>query len=878
MDISIIQLLWNPFQGLVDWFKGIFDGILGSFFSIFTTPIAFLLYSLQVGFFMLIDCIQQVFRSIAGLEGGQYWRDGTPRQNEDIVYDMLYNKTVWDVFLSVLFVSLILLFIVAIVAIIRQEFTEQGAGNSKTKIIGRAIKSLVYFAVVPIVCVMGIFISNVFLQTFDKATRRGAVRLSTQVFSAAATEANRARINENIAKNMFEDGKLVRALFYNDGNTAKDGNGKDVRWNYFENNITEVTVHSSNGVDSWTIARGDSTTQDFVADIIDAAFRLDAFGNNISEDGDEIHISTNWQSYEFCAFLLNGFSADLHNDTFDVKNVQFVHYFYDIFWGYSYIIGFVGGFTAAMLLLTTCLGLIQRIYELLILFMIAPAFIAFMPMDDGAKYNQWRGQFVSRVGMAYGPVIGMNLMFIVLEVVQTIDIFEPGNPFNAIMQMIFMIVGLLGVKEFSNMISNLLGQTDALNVGSSKKGDVQKMAGRIAGGSVAAAKMGQAGLKATGNTLRGLSVDKVDYNRLKRQKGQREEMESLAKQMKDASAKGDWATARAAQAKYNSLGGTSELRKLQASSAADDAKLAKMQSKLEKAQDKGWGGQINKALQGSGHKTEFFGAYGNFLKSAGPDVGYFSRAAIAKRAESGESGLAQLNMWADGGSGKTLGETLGNMAFGKKGDDGKRNWTSARHDLGLANKNNSDAKAAKDAADAKNADLNIEQKRNDAQIAKQLGLKPDKDGNFSAADQAKIEAAKNVAIGGTAGSIGTLNVQNLNLDKALVKGDGSTSSAAGGAGGAGGSGGTSTIKTDGDALNVTGDVGIKDGTQVGITSDSFEPLKEKLENIANEIGTDLSAVALAIKSEEKQVKSIAESLSGTYKPGPGGKTPPPGYS
>ena len=72
VDIGIIQLLWNPFQGLVDWFQGLFDGVLSMFFSIFTTPIAFLLYSLQVGFFMIIDAVQGVFRTMAGLEGGKF--------------------------------------------------------------------------------------------------------------------------------------------------------------------------------------------------------------------------------------------------------------------------------------------------------------------------------------------------------------------------------------------------------------------------------------------------------------------------------------------------------------------------------------------------------------------------------------------------------------------------------------------------------------------------------------------------------------------------------------------------------------------------------------------------------------------------------------
>ena len=304
--------------GLGSRLSSALSSLVNSLLSCIITPIAMILYMLQVGFFWLIDCVQGIFRSMAGLD--LYYYQGE-EQSGDIVISIITSDTIMTIFWSVLVVAIMLLFVTTFVAIIRVEFTEKGAGNAKGPIVGRAIKSLAYFAIVPVVSIFGIWIANVFLRSFDEATSNQSYALSTTVFFAASHDANRARSDAGFADKIRNNDQLAAAL----------------------------------GINS-------SSTNEEVANAIDIAFlqRSATPGDhNMSLDGD----------YMFAVRLIKGDS--IYIETFDCSNFSLTYYFYDLFLGYRYLIGFMGGFVAAVLLLTSCIAIIQRLYELAILFVVS---------------------------------------------------------------------------------------------------------------------------------------------------------------------------------------------------------------------------------------------------------------------------------------------------------------------------------------------------------------------------------------------------------------------------------------------------------------------------------------------------------------------------
>jgi len=611
--------------GLGSWLSSALNGMVEKILSIFITPIAMLLYSLQIGFFWLIDCIQGIFRSMAGLD--LYYYQGE-EQSGDMVLAILMSDTVMSIFYGVLIVAIMLLFVTTFVAIIRSEFVEKGA-NPKGPIIGRSIKALFYFAAVPVVCLFGIWIANIFLKSLDEATSNQSSALSTTVFFAASHDANRCRSDYDFA----------------------------------------MSVKNSEIGEYLGIAT--NATQEEIASAIDEAFlqKLDTPGDhtfNISGD----HMWT-------LSLFIN--ETDYYIEAFDINNLSFTYYYYDLFTGYSYLIGFMGGFVAASLLLSTCIGIIQRLFELSILFIVSPIMIAFMPIDDGKQYGKWRGEFIKRVGSMYGPVIGLNLLFMLLAVLRDVDIFpETGTwgglyaVFNSIVQLIFLIVGLLAVKDFSAMISGLIGADDAMAKGEKSKEGVQKMVGRVGAGTVNAVRTGSQLAKATGSSILGVKgakevkrvsgeanlraklgtegyfqnalkdIDKGNYYKAKNKDGSYTYKKKInGKMEKDGVELTD---EEKTTGRGNVIKGIAQQMKQDKTTYESD-EFNERKQKLENYSRNSLGKQLSMYTSGQGYKTGLGTAFDAFLKAGGKDVGMLGRESMVERAKNGESFVGAIPMY-----------------------------------------------------------------------------------------------------------------------------------------------------------------------------------------------------------------------------------------
>lgn len=683
MDISIVEMLWNPLAGLTSWFGGWAEGLFEKLVSIFTILPTILLYGLQLGFFYIVDCVQTIFRKMAGLD--TYYVDGQ-EQTGDIVMSMLTNQMIVNIFVAVLVVSIVLLFVTTFVAIIRVEFTEKGAGNAKGPIIGRAVKSLAFFIIVPVTCLFGIWVSNVFLRSFDQATSGNSYSLSTTIFFAAAQDANRARNNSALAKKWMENTELMHSL--------------------------EIY--------------GGLVTQEELAQRIDAAFLARTKISDTSVGTSSISVDTGSKefSYYFAANLVNGSNSSLSFSCYDSSELFITLYFYDLFTGYNYLIGYCGGYFAAQLMISAVIGLIQRIYELAILFVISPAAVAFMPLDDGKKYQTWKGEFIKRVGMAYGPVIGLNLTFQILAVLQHFTMFPSGgfknNLFNALVQLLFLIVGLLAIKELSSLISNFVGAEDAAGKGESKKADVKKMGAKMMAGQVAAARLGKDVAMGAVRSVRGRGAGMQDK--------------------KAADLRAEANKVRATDAK--------KAAKLDKKADEAEAKAAKKRSYREKHANDGLGAQFKSILSGDANKTAIGKSFGALSASVEP-LKFFTRSAMAKRAEEGQSVFAQIPVW---GRDKKTGKML-NLSDAEV----QRKKAKEKDDK------------IEDAKIARGAEIEVENDQAFSQYAKEQGIDYD---NMSAENKAAFREKHREefgTIGGAAsrGSLGERRANAANVQTAM---------------------------------------------------------------------------------------------------------------
>ena len=316
--------------------------------------------------------------------------------------------------------------------------------------------ALFSFIFVPLVCVFGVFISNGLLATIDRATRvNDALTISGQVFSASAMSSNRVRVDSDFASKLSSDTSLnFNGTFIDDAN---------------------LQYYSSKSA----------------AEKID-----DAFASKLAANGHSINAPSSKYSHMF------NMPSPGTITYFDYMNTDLVFVYYDL-QKFNWLFAFASCFFITAALLVAALGVIQRLFELTILFAVSPPFIALMPLDDGKAFKGWAKKFIESTVILYGTVVALNFFFIVAPIFQNIDLF--GSPeefayygkatcdlFNSIAQILFIMCASLLIKDFSSLITQLVTGNDKAVGLEGKGGNVKGAIGASMGAAAGAAAAGAA--------------------------------------------------------------------------------------------------------------------------------------------------------------------------------------------------------------------------------------------------------------------------------------------------------------------------------------------------------------------------------------------------
>ncbi len=489
-------------DAIKNWFQGWFGALLSFIPKIF--------YQLLTPVFAVLDALQWIMRKVAGLDT-IYMFNGAENVDGDIVIqfiNMIFtgsSPVLSNIFWSMIILGVLMLILTTMIAVVRSEYTATDAKSaSKGKIIGNSLKALASFAIVPIVCFFGIFLCNVILQALDKVSNASTsvtsadinasyfksertttgdetyynytffgytvptttTPISGLVFKAAAYNANRARINDKFYKTMLDNEKVSAngAFTQNKGTDANSASQNC--WLMDEAFANCFQLKSKTYID-----REPFKTEHMFPITLNA-------GVTIIEQ----------------SLIESGYTY------FDKNNTALVWYYYDL-WSFDFIIAIGALIIILVLLLYLVFGLIKRIFELVILFLVAAPVASIMPLDGGNALKKWREKFVSKTIGVYGPIIGLNLFFVILTLLQTLQL--TGIPIiDKIANLLFVIAGLAMVKDFTKMLSELIGGEDTMGSGADKAKDIGATAAKIgktaaafAGGSAMVMKAGSLGVK-----------------------------------------------------------------------------------------------------------------------------------------------------------------------------------------------------------------------------------------------------------------------------------------------------------------------------------------------------------------------------------------------
>lgn len=155
----------------------------------------------------------------------------------------------------------------------------------------------------------------------------------------------------------------------------------------------------------------------------------------------------------------------------------------------DYVSGYTSGVLMLLLLLGTGISFIRRCFDLLLLYLVSPAFSASIPLDGGARFGKWRELFVGKFFYAFGSVISMRLYLIVVPVFGSSNVKFSGDTDMDIFMRLFLIIGgAWAIFKGSGTIAQLLGGSTAeesaagMGIAALAGGTMGSAAGKLFGG------------------------------------------------------------------------------------------------------------------------------------------------------------------------------------------------------------------------------------------------------------------------------------------------------------------------------------------------------------------------------------------------------------
>ena len=471
MNVMLLNVVMDY---IVDILKGVFS------------IIPKLLYFLVSCVLSLIDLCQVGFRKLAGLD--PIIITSTISNTEDEIYtgdtvykiivDALFNDkypAIRTVFWSLIILGLFMLVMTSIVAMIRLEYNpDKDKGNSKSGVVKSFFKAIFSFAIIPIASLFGMFLCNALVGVIDTAT---AYPVSSE--SEIATVYDKWSAVEDSDHNSFVYGKSTLTTREN-SYMAYEIFGLHIPTTSepFSGIVFRACAYNSNRMrnnkDYFDLLKNKKVLNiidkynkpEDAANIIDSGFAINAkLKGTFDLDTD---ITKDY--YSDCSDFINlGTWKYKGINSLSKYNVNAVYYFYDL-WSFNYIVAFVAVIVIGKLYYSFILYLMQRMFEVVGLFLVAPISISLMPLDGGASLGNWRGMFITKFGQLVVMVTSLNLVTPLISICHNIKLFGFAA-LDYIFLTFFLIAALTAVSSLNKMFSKLFTGDDS----------VDKAAGAITG-------------------------------------------------------------------------------------------------------------------------------------------------------------------------------------------------------------------------------------------------------------------------------------------------------------------------------------------------------------------------------------------------------------
>ncbi len=215
-----------------------------------------ILYPLFGIIFYLIDMLQAIFFAFAGINDVLY--DGTTIgsgntgdvNDNGLIFYLLNSSVVRNAMYSIILLAVVLIIIFTVMAFLKNIYADKP--KSWKEILGSAIKGIANFFIIPVMCLLGVWLGNILLVAINGATSAtNTMNLSRQLFITSSYNANRVRSGDLYGDSISEEEATeIQAFCAQYGvsvDLPSDPNG-DTNLEYYAGKIDEVYA-MANGPD-----------------------------------------------------------------------------------------------------------------------------------------------------------------------------------------------------------------------------------------------------------------------------------------------------------------------------------------------------------------------------------------------------------------------------------------------------------------------------------------------------------------------------------------------------------------------------------------------------------------------------------------------------
>ena len=178
-------------------------------------------------------------------------------------------------------------------------------------------------------------------------------------------------------------------------------------------------------------------------------------GNTASTIGGQILVTSGYDAYIGPAAIRAEIERMFITGQLDYNSLSVVKQYYDLS-EMNFFVGITGGLVILVMFVMSAVMFVQRIFDIILLYIVSPASVSTIPLDDGGRFRIWREMLVSKVLSAYGIILSMNIFFLVVPQISQITFF--GNAFkDGIVQLLFVIGGAFSITKANMIIAQLTG-------------------------------------------------------------------------------------------------------------------------------------------------------------------------------------------------------------------------------------------------------------------------------------------------------------------------------------------------------------------------------------------------------------------------------------